>query len=177
MTNLQEPGGDGAGRVRPIDWQSRAVWVSATIVAVTMGATGGMACAAADRLLSEPWLPGLSLGALIWVLAATLAALFSARALAGRWQRRCRTAGDPSAMIVLGVSRSATGRPAYFLMMGVWILVVFAVGSSVLAVLDLFLMLASLPASRALGLGGFAILGLPLLLWILGDRAQAIARD
>lgn len=159
--------------VRSIDWQSRAVWLIAILIAAALGVAGGVACALADPLLTRPWLAGRNLAGPLWILLAVVIAYGFGLALARRWRTRFPVAGDVSALIISGRRDTAAARPAYFIMMGLWVLVAFAAGSAVLAAFDLFTVLASAPLSRALVLGGFAILGVPLLLWILGERAQA----
>jgi len=160
--------------VRPIDWQSRQVWVTSLVIALGLGALGGVACALADPLLAYRTPLGAELVAGFWSLVSTLAGFGAAFWIARRWSVKYAGAGDPAAMILAGGAKASGGRTSNFLMMGLWVLAVFAVGSVVLAVFDLFLPIRSSPGSRALALGGFGIVGVPLLFWILGEQAQRV---
>lgn len=172
MAEVQENREECAVPPRPIDWQSRQVWVTSIVIALGLGALGGVSCALADPLLAYRTPLGAELVAGLWSLASALAAFGAAFWMARRWSAKYG-GGDPASLILTGGDKASGGQTSYFLMMGLWVLAVFAVGSVVLAVFDLFLAIRSSPGSRALVLGGFGIVGVPLLFWILGEQAQA----
>lgn len=173
MAEVQENREESGVSPWPIDWQSRQVWVTSLVIALGLGALGGGACALADPLLAYRTAFGAELAAGLWSLASTLFAFGATFWIARRWRVKYAGAGDPATMILSGGGKAPGGQASNFLMMGLWVLAVFAVGSVVLAVFDLFLAIRSSPGSRALALGGFGMVGVPLLFWILGEQAQA----
>lgn len=173
MAEAQQNREAGGPPARPIDWQSRRVWVTSFVIALGLGALGGVGCALADPLLAYRTSGGEELAAAVWSLAAALVAFGGAFWVAFRWKAKYGGPGDPSTTILVGGKKTSGGQASFFLMMGLWILLVLAVGAVVLAVFDLFLAIRSSPGSRALALGGFGFLGIPLLFWILGEQAQA----